>query len=39
MSRGIPCSPLKIETTIRSGDIFHTPVSSVQANSIASFLK
>ena len=38
-SRGIRSSPLKIETTIRSVGIFQTSVSSVQANSIASFLK
>ena len=38
-SRGMPFSPLKIDTTSRSAGIFQTSVSSVQANGIASFLK
>ena len=38
-SRGIPFSPLKIETTSLSAGIFQTSVSSVHANGSASFLK
>ena len=38
-SRGMPFSPLKMETTSRSAGIFHTSVSIVQAYSMASGLE
>ncbi len=39
LSRGMPFSPLKTETTSRSAGISHTSVSIRHANSIASALK
>ena len=38
-SRGMPFSPLKIETTILFGSSFQTPVSSSHAKGSASALK